>query len=189
MSATKYDRPRGIAFGVSRTFEQVALPWLKNGKRSLSGSDAEFVCMVCQVPETLVNPSFQEQGYQCAERFADLLRAKPADTGQLIRLVSVWRERQLKTKRGRIRKAIELAMTRNRDETLSYQLIGRMAKEARIKFKDVSKMDVRGSIAAIRQEVKKQNIEAKKWAPRILNAVSPVMRDRAGNSAKGPVDK
>ena len=118
MSATKYDRPRGIAFGVSRTLEQVALPWLKNGKRSLSRSDAELVCIVCQVPETLVNPSFQEKGYQCAERFAELLRAKPADTGQLIRLVAVWRERQLKTKRGRIRKAIELAMIRNREETL-----------------------------------------------------------------------
>ena len=159
MSATKYDRPRGIAFGVSRTLEQVALPWLKNGKRSLSRSDAELVCIVCQVPETLVNPSFQEKGYQCAERFAELLRAKPADTGQLIRLVAVWRERQLKTKRGRIRKAIELAMIRNREETLSYQLIEQVAKEAGINFEDVSKMDVRGSIATIRKEVKKQNIE------------------------------
>jgi hypothetical protein len=115
--------------------------------------------MVCQVPETLVNPSFQEQGYQCAERFAELLRAKPADTGQLIQRVAVWRERQLKTKRGRIRKAIELAMIRNREGTLSYQLIEKMAKEARINFEDVSKMEVRGSIAAIRKEVKKQNIE------------------------------
>ena len=159
MSATKYDRPRGIAFGVSRTLEQVALPWLKNGKRSLSRSDAELVCIVCQVPETLVNPSFQEKGYQCAERFSELLRAKPADTGQLIRLVAVWRERQLKTKRGRIRKAIELAMIRNREETLSYQLIEQVAKEAGINFEDVSKMDVRGSIAAIRQGGKKQNIE------------------------------
>jgi hypothetical protein len=87
--------------------------------------------MVCQVPETLVNSSFQEQGYQCAERFAELLRAK----------------------------AIELAMIRNREGTLSYQLIEKMAKEARINFEDVSKMEVRGSIAAIRQEVKKQNIE------------------------------
>jgi hypothetical protein len=34
-----------------------------------------------------------------------------------------------------------------------------MAKEARINFEDVSKMEVRGSIAAIRKEVKKQNIE------------------------------
>jgi len=155
----------------------------------LNHSDAEFVCRVCHVPETLVNPSFQEEGYQCAERFAELLRAKPADTSQLIRLVAVWRERQLKTKRGRIRKAIELAMIRNREETLSYQLIEQVAKEARINFEDVSKMDVRGSIAAIRQEVKKQIIEGQKLAPRILNAASPVIRGRAGNSAKGPVDK
>ena len=53
MSRESYERPKGITFGVDRTFKEVAQPWLETGKRSLKASEAEFVCKLLRVCDEL----------------------------------------------------------------------------------------------------------------------------------------
>ena len=105
MSRENYERPKGITFGVHRTFKEVGQPWLKTGKRALEAGEAEFVCMVCDHPHLLAHDGFRD----VAQRFAELLRDHPKDTGELISKVAVWRAKRSKSKSGRARTAIEIA--------------------------------------------------------------------------------
>ena len=102
MSCENYERPKGITFGVHRTFKKVAQPWLKTGKRALEAGEAEFVCMVCDHPHLLAHDGFRE----VAQRFAELLRDHPKDTGELISKVAVWRAKRSKSKSGRSRRIL-----------------------------------------------------------------------------------
>ena len=149
MSCENYERPKGITFGVHRTFKEVAQPWLQTGKRALEAGEAEFVCMVCDHPHLLAHDGFRE----VAQRFAELLRDHPKDTGELISKVAVWRARQSKTKGGRARLAIEIAMTRHRDKPLSNQLVCEVAAAEGINLLDVSQEYIRGRLNDIRREV------------------------------------
>ena len=149
MSRENYERPKGITFGVHRTFKEVGQPWLKTGKRALEAGEAEFVCMVCDHPHLLAHDGFRE----VAQRFAELLRDHPKDTGELISKVAVWRARQSKTKGGRTRLAIEIAMTRHRDKPLGKELVRKVAEAEGINLRDVSPDYIRGRVNDIRREV------------------------------------
>jgi hypothetical protein len=149
MSSENYERPKGLTFGVHRTFKEVAQPWLESGKRALEAGEAEFVCMVCDHPHLVAHDGFRE----VAQRFADLLRDHPKDTGELISKVAVWRARQSKTKGGRARLAIEIAMTRHRDKPLSKELVRKVAEAEGINLRDVSPDYIRGRLNDIRREM------------------------------------
>lgn len=149
MSRESYERPRGITFGVHRTFKEVAQPWLQTGKRALDAGEAEFVCMVCDHPHLLAHDGFRE----VAQRFADLLRDHPEEVGTLIVLMAKWRAKRSKSKSGRARTAIEIAMTRHRDKPLSNQLVCEVAAAEGINLLDVSQDYIRGRVNDIRREV------------------------------------
>lgn len=149
MPKEQYDRPRGISFGVSRTFDLVAVPWLQTGKRALSAEDAELICGVCHLPEKLTHEGFKYY----AQRFAGLLRDHPAEVGELINLVGTWGAKQAKSKTGRARRVIEVAMTRRPGAVLSPELLRLVAKEEDIDLSDVGPAYLRGRINDIRREV------------------------------------
>ena len=152
MSLESYERPKGIKFGTRRTFEEVAQRWLKAGKRALDAPKAEFVCMVCDHPHLLAHDAFRDE----AQRFSDLLRDHPEEVGTLIVLVAKWRAKQIKTKLGRARLAVEIAMTRHPDETLDSKLVCRVAEAEGIDLRDVSPDYIRGRVNDIRREVERE---------------------------------
>ena len=149
MSCENYERPKGITFGVHRTFKEVAQPWLESGKRALEAGEAEFVCMVCDHPHLLAHDGFRE----VAQRFAELLRDHPKDTGELISKVAVWRAKRSKSKSGRARTAIEIAYARHPDKPLSNRLVCEVAAAEGINLLDVSQAYIRGRLNDIRREV------------------------------------
>jgi hypothetical protein len=149
MSRESYERPKGITFGVDRTFKEVAQPWLETGKRSLEAGEAEFVCTVCHHHCLLAHDGFRDE----AKRFADLLRDHPEEVGRLIVLVAKWRAKQIKTKLGRARLAVEIAMTRHREKTLDIKLVCRVAKAEGIDLSDVTPDYIRSRVNDIRREV------------------------------------
>ena len=149
MSRESYERPSGITFGVHRRFKEVAQPWLETGKRALDAGEAEFVCMVCDHPHLLAHTAFRD----VAQRFADLLRDHPEEVGTLIVLVAKWRAKQIKTKLGRARLAVEIAMTRHPDKTLDLKLVHSVAAAEEINLRDVSDDYIRGRVNDIRREV------------------------------------
>jgi len=149
MSHESYERPKGITFGVHRTFKKVAQPWLQTGKRALEAGEAEFVCMVCDHPHLLAHDGFRE----VAQRFADLLRDHPEEVGTLIVLIGKWRAKRSKSKSGRARTAIEIAYARHPDKPLSKELVRKVAEAEGINLRDVSPDYIRGRLNDIRREV------------------------------------
>jgi hypothetical protein len=171
MSRESYERPKGITFGVDRTFKEVAQPWLETGKRSLKASEAEFVCTVCHHHCLLAHDGFRDE----AKRFADLLRDHPEEVGRLIVLVAKWHAKQIKTKLGRARLAVEIAMTRHREKTLDFKLVLSVAKAEGINLNDVSQEYIRGRLNDIRREVEDdrtrlETFEARKFADAWVDA-------------------
>ena len=166
MPLQHYDRPKGISFGISRTFDTVARPWLETGRRKLKPADAEFVCTVCHTPEILSHPNFGDE----ATRFSVLLRDYQAEVGELIRRVGEWRKKQEATKTGRARRLIELALTRYPNETFSIELLRRLAKREKINDRDFSPDYLRGRLAEIRREVEKLQLRVARWTPEEIDA-------------------
>jgi hypothetical protein len=166
MPLEHYERPKGISFGVSRTFDVVARPWLETGRRKLKPADAELICLVCSFQEILSHSAFRDT----AIRFSDLLRDHQAEVGELIQRVGKWRKKQETTKTGRARRVIEFAMTRYPGETLSLKLLRSVAEREKINDRDISAEYLRGRLAEIRREIEELTAASRKVTPQEIDA-------------------
>lgn len=75
--------------------------------------------------------------------------------------VAKWRERQRRTKTGRARRVIEIALTRYRSEELSSTLLYDIAKAEKIDLSEVSLNYLRGRVDEVRREVKEEEEDAR----------------------------
>lgn len=166
MPLEHYKRPKGLSFGVSRTFDAVARPWFQTGRRKLKPADAELVCLVCHVQEIISHSGFRDE----AIRFSDLLRDHQAEVGELIRRVGKWRKKQETTKTGRARRVIEFAMTRYPNGTLSIELLRYVAEREKINDGDISDEYLRGRLAEIRREIEELTAATPKWTHEEIDA-------------------
>ena len=133
-------------------FVAVALPWLEERKRKLSQADATLVCCVCQFPTLLKDERFCEV---IAEPFSKLLSKNPVEVGDLIFHLGAWRDKQEKTKLGRVRRLIEIALVQHPNEEFEQQLLWRIANENGIDVSDISPDYPRGRVGEIRDELER----------------------------------
>ena len=139
--------------GATRLFVEVALPWLEENRshQSITVNDADLICTVCHFPRLLSDDRFRDD---FTGPFSKLIAENPVEVGELIHRVGVWLKKQAKTKDGRLRRVIEIAMTHYpySEEPLGQPLLWRVAAENKINLKDVSPDYVRGRLVAIRKE-------------------------------------
>lgn len=153
MPKLTYERPRGLDWGVDRVFACAVVPFLETGRRRLTRAEAELVTIVCCQPLTLTLPNFVAPPLNMAARFAALLQREPQEVGELVRRIGAWHAKQAKSKKGRARRVIEIAMTKRPGQVLSFNLLQKVAEQERIDLRDISDQYLRGRLSEIRKEV------------------------------------
>lgn len=130
---------------LARILTEVARPWLET-KKSLTAEEADLICTVCWDPTYLYKPYSLPV---LSEPFSSLLANKPKAVGELIICVGKWRAKQLKTKKGRIRRVLEEVFFRVEEARLTdwdsfdYAFFLQVAKERKIGLDGVGKADIR----------------------------------------------